>query len=79
MPCTTSSLTEMQVDGGKGHLVAGHALEQRHGVVLGEKVLDRRVDLAASSRRADHAADQLVGLPDQQAGLAHLGHFSRRA
>ena len=28
MPCTTSSLTDMQVTAGKGHL-AGHALEQR--------------------------------------------------
>ena len=66
----------MQVDGRKGHF-AGHALEQRNGIALDEEFVDGRVDFAGRDARPHQCRGNLVGLPDQQAGLSHLRDFTR--
>ena len=79
IPWTTSSLTDMQVTAGNGTR-AGHALEQRHRApLLGEKLARpprRSRPWSRPGRTIERG--QLMGLPDQQAGLAHQGDFTRR-
>ena len=70
------SLTEMQVTAGKGTL-PGTPLNSGMALMLVEKLLDRGVDLAGGDAGLDQLGGDLVSLPDQQAGLAHLGDFTR--
>ena len=76
MPCTTSSLTEMQVTAGKGTL-PGTPLNSGMALLLDEELLDGGVDFAGGDARPHQRRGDLVGLPDQQAGLAHLRDFTR--
>ena len=62
---------------GKRHR-ARKALEQRRGPVLGEEAIDHRVDFRGRYPRAEYFGDAPMHFPDQQPGLAHLGHFPRR-
>ena len=77
MPCTTSSLTEMHVTAGNGTL-PGTPLNSGMASCSLEELFDRGVDLAGRDARADQRRGDLMGLPDQQPGLAHLGDFARR-
>ena len=46
--------------------------------MLGEKRIDHRVDFGSRHARANLGLRQLVRLPDQQPGLAHLGDLTWR-
>ena len=78
MPCTTSSLIEMQVTAGKG---TGPGTPLNSGSAwCSAKKPSTAASISAvvtPGRSSDLAT--WMRFPDQQAGLAHLGDFSRRS
>ena len=61
--------------GGEGDL-ARHPLNSGIASCSSKELFDRRVDFAGGHAGLDQAAGDLMGLPDQQAGLAKLGDFA---
>jgi hypothetical protein len=53
-------------------------LEQRLSAAAAKVLGDNRVDLSGGDARRDNWANQLVGLPDTDAGLPHEGNFTFR-
>ena len=77
MPCTTSSLIEIQVTAGKGTL-PGTPLNSGTAASLVKKILHGGIDLGGGHPGPKHERGQLMRLPDQQPGLAHQGDFPGR-
>ena len=76
MPCTTSSLTEMQATAGKGTL-PGTPLNSGIGVVLGEELLDRGVDFAGRDAGLDQVRRPFDGPAETNRPALRIWAISR--
>ena len=71
-------LVEAQAGDGRERRLAGVALEQRDGPVIGVELLDRLVDVEGADPGLGHVPADLQGAGDQLAGLPHQGEFPGR-